>query len=123
MGGRRAGAGRPKGARDSRPRISRADILERRRKDWDRWAESSGALRRARQVLLEIVEDPRVKAADRIRAAQLLEERGLGLPTAEREVAPPQPLHIMIHEGAGYRAFAALPEGSVVEGEVVARAE
>lgn len=117
-GGARPGAGRPKGRKDSRPRVRRADILNRRREDWDRWAESSGALRKARQVLLDITLDPDVPARDRIKAAQLLEERGMGRPTEEREQPQVQPLYIMLPDpSGGFQPFAALPEANVIDGE------
>lgn len=118
QGGRRPGAGRPKGSRDSRPRIRRADVLNARREAWDAWEKKTDALRKIREVLLEIVLDPDVPARDRIKAAQLIEERGLGRPTEEHEQPVAQPLLIMLPgPDGGYRKLEALPEANVIEGE------
>ena len=120
-GGARAGAGRPRGSKDSRPRIRRADILNARREDWDRWEESTGALRKAREALLARIESGETKDSDLIKAVQLLEDRGLGRPTEEREQVVSQPLTIVMPnpDGGWTRVSGELPEPNVIEGEVV----
>lgn len=120
-GGARAGAGRPRGSKDSRPRIRRADILNARREDWDRWEESTGALRKAREALLARIESGEMKDSDLIKAVQLLEDRGLGRPTEEREQVVSQPLMIVMPnpDGGWTRVSGELPEPNVIEGEVV----
>lgn len=96
------GPGRPMGAKDSRPRIKRADILNARREEWDKWERNTGALKRARSVLLQIMEDPKATNSDRLKAIQMLEDRGMGKVTEEREAQPVQVLQIIRATAEGF---------------------
>ena len=115
-GGSRAGAGRPSGARDTSPRLKRADVLSARREDWDKWEQNTGALRKARKRLLDIIEDPDTNAREVLAAVKMLEERGLGRPTEEREPQPQQTLVIVRQAESVF--LPAGPETPVIVGEI-----
>jgi hypothetical protein len=103
------------GARDKAPRLKRTDVLNARREDWDRWENNNHALEKVRKRLLEIVEDPNAAHRDVLRAVDMIENRGLGKVTEQREQPVSQPLWIMLPQpGGGYER---LGEGSIIEGE------
>ena len=94
-GGKRSGAGRPKGAKDNAPRIKRQDVLNARQEEWDDWERKEGALAKVRKRLLEIIVDPKTSARDAIAAANIMETRGMGKPGEQREQLPQQQLLII----------------------------
>jgi|TARA_Y100000310_G_C20636764_1_gene791582 hypothetical protein len=98
--------------------VRRSDVLNANREQWDAWEKSTSALRKVRTRLLQIVEDPESSPRDAIAAGKLIEERGLGRPTEEREQLPQQTL-IIVRPGetGGF-----INAGPVVEGELVQRA-
>jgi hypothetical protein len=114
-GGKRPGAGRPPGSKDSSPRIKRADVLNARREQWDAWEKSQGALKKVRKRLLAIVENGSDK--DALAAAKLVEERGLGRPVEAREELPQQTL-VIITTGDAVPTPQQI-EAGYIEGEVV----
>jgi len=93
---------RPKGVKEIAPRMKRLDYLNARREDWDRWETRNGALKRARRVLMEIMEDPGVNARDRLKAVEMLETRGMGRPGQEQEQAAVTVLQIIRASADGY---------------------
>lgn len=120
----RPGAGRPKGSKDSRPRIRKSEILDSRRAQWDKWEQQTGALARARKVLLQIMEDEEASNRDRLRAIQMLEDRGMGAVRTETEQPVAQPLMIFLpREDGGFARYEdvarMLEDGNTVEGEIV----
>lgn len=93
-GGKRPGAGRPKGSKDAVPRVTRKSVIESRRSDWDRWSKHKGTLKKAFERLDEIISDKKVNPRETIKAIELLWKYGYGLPDVTPEEKPVQTLII-----------------------------
>lgn len=119
-GGKRAGAGRPKGAKDSYPRdLRRRDVINARKAEWDEWDKSSGARRIIREKLLQRVQSDNITTSDLIKAMAILDDRALGKVDVQKEQVPSQPLMIVMqNEGGGWTSVSGvLPDPNVIEGE------
>jgi len=112
-GGKRPGAGRPKGSKT----IRRSDVINARKEDWDKWEKNTKALERVRKMLLEIVEDTTASARDRIAAGNIIEQRGLGKATEEREQLP-SPTLVIIRPGEQPKLDTSTIEGEIVREEL-----
>jgi hypothetical protein len=85
--------GRPLGSKGVK--VTREKILASRQHSWDKWETSTGALARARAMLLECMEDTDARWADRIICAKEILNRGLPIPLAAPEPQPQQVLNII----------------------------
>lgn len=117
-GGAREGAGRPAGARDALPRITRKDVIKSRRADWDKWEASSGLLKKVFDRLETIILDDKVNPREAIKAAELLYKYGYGLPEVAAEQQPEQILYLVRHgEPIPRLEGGPVDDGSVIEGQ------
>lgn len=86
---------RPKGVKETAPRVRRQDVLNARREEWDKWERRHGVLGKVRRVLLRIIEDENTSTRDKLRAIEMIENRGLGKVAEEHEQPPVQVLQII----------------------------
>jgi len=115
-GGKRKGSGRPSGAKDVLPRITRKDVIQSRREDWDKWEKRSGLLKKVFDRLEHIILDDKVNPREAIKAAELIYKYGYGLPEVAAEHQPEQILYL-IRNAAPLALEGGPDDDNTIEGE------